>query len=1285
MNTSCVYFNQSFDKKRLKALISWILKTFGEKEALRVVEELKRTGFYNATKAGLSIGLNDLITPPQKASLIAKAQVTMNTTHQDFDGARITATERSQRIVDTWHQASETLRKEVVDHFNTYDQLNPVYMMALSGARGNFSQVRQLVGMRGLMADPQGRIISFPIQSNLREGLNLTEYFISCSGARKGVVDTALRTADTGYLTRRLVDVSHHVVVKRVICGTSNGIIVKSLHSNNKVLLPLKDRLVGRVLAQDISFPGPITELETRSNPPKGDTPLLPSPPGPIREWGRGEGVESGTDFTSENPVQTDQYSEEKAKSQNTLSGLNLSEANLKKKNSNLSSDRSKDRELGYAHSKTDYFIAQKDQEISPDLAFRISLIKQQVLIRSPLTCALNHEVCQLCYGWNLAQGSLVTLGEAVGVIAAQSIGEPGTQLTMRTFHTGGVFSGDLLHQIRAPHSGKVFFPKAFQGLLIRTAHGRIAFLTKTPGEIIITAKSETKSTTGPNVPGNTLLSELNLEKIRAKQGTNYQEIPILPLAYNTQTKNLDLQETRLSFQSLTMLFVRQGEEVEKNQLLAELSVFGQEGNQPVKSRQTIFSEFSGRIVEFRGGIIKMQEVDDEDEDEETDVMRFIDPGKSAKLGFFRILSTRIGATLKPKLLPTHFINNEKVASQISQKQPISIDLDDSTLKVPTLPAGLIDSKNLLSQKQSPSAYASNSSNRSTRVDHSSNLLANPSNSSNQNVNPYESPDLPSSKVDLIIIKNRKLSGKQYIEQQQKRREVGIETIEPIKRKMMNFDLLYLKTIAEEGDLVDSNYKCQMYDQKYVKDLNFWMTATMYCCKIKSIKNKMVYTNQHHISNNFSEPQKLLSGEIFKEPLIDVFLTDSEQTAFSLIKCNQSTSVENYSNRSTSFAPQPPDSSSPTPLLGVGELESGGIEAPIFTNTKKSGQSSVNLLSQINNSLKVDAKIGNYVNCGEKIGSKKGNPGVNQDINETQIILPASGKVIKISKTQIGIQKTQPVLFYSEANVHVQKDEWVTRGTPILTLTHETLITGDIVQGIPRIEQLFEARTAPPPGISDGEHLHETLHSQVREIFRKNWVKRPLPTAVRKSLQEIQQILVESIQKVYLSQGVLIADKHIEIVVRQMTCKAQILDSGNTGLLLEEVLSVQQIENANLATPGKKALYAPAVIGLTRSALESDSFISAASFQETTRVLSRDSIIGKSDFLRGLKEKVVIGDLISAGTGLDFYFVYTLLTHKQFKNVLKVPTFNQLDQQKESKFISLIPPSRSIIKKRRFF
>jgi DNA-directed RNA polymerase subunit beta' len=222
--------------------------------------------------------------------------------------------------------------------------------------------------------------------------------------------------------------------------------------------------------------------------------------------------------------------------------------------------------------------------------------------------------------------------------------------------------------------------------------------------------------------------------------------------------------------------------------------------------------------------------------------------------------------------------------------------------------------------------------------------------------------------------------------------------------------------------------------------------------------------------------------------------------------------------------------------------------------------------------------------------------------------------------------------------MHVRDGEWVERGAPILTLSYQKLVTGDIVQGIPKIEQFFEA-----PTTRDGEPLANNLQARARRSFDRLRRSGSAPKAVKGSIEDIQQALVEGILKVYLSQGVRIADKHLEIVVRQMTSKGHITDAGDTGLFRGEQVDLGRIERLNLATYGQRANYEPAVLGITKAALDSESFISAASFQETTRVLSRDTIIGKTDFLRGLKERVVLGDLIQAGTGLDDNINYGLL------------------------------------------
>ena len=339
-----------------------------------------------------------------------------------------------------------------------------------------------------------------------------------------------------------------------------------------------------------------------------------------------------------------------------------------------------------------------------------------------------------------------------------------------------------------------------------------------------------------------------------------------------------------------------------------------------------------------------------------------------------------------------------------------------------------------------------------------------------------------------------------------------------------------------------------------------------------------------------------------------------------------------------------------------GEISKQPLMDSLLTDSE---QTTFSLSELVSSKIDVTVQIGEYMKSGDKVVEKNGMP----------VVLGVTGKVIKLSKTEITLQNTQPVLFFTRGQVHVQDGQWVDRGTPILTLSHQTLITGDIVQGIPRIEQLFEAPTS-----KEGQLKFESLQSQVKEMFVSNLRKLPFPTAARKSIELIQQVLVESIQKVYLSQGVLIADKHIEIVVRQMTSKGRVVDSGNTGLFLNEVLPLSQIENANITTPGKKAFYIPTVIGLTRAALNSDSFISAASFQETTRVLSRDALTAKSDFLRGLKEKVVIGDLISAGTGLDVYTIYNRFVREEAFKKHSSPRYTlDIVQDKDASENSLLP------------
>ncbi len=337
-----VYQNRVFDRKELRALVAICYRLYGNEVTASVVNEIKRLGFGYATKSGTTISAMDIKTPPEKAEIIAKSERAVDEVTLQHRRGLITEDERYGKTVEIWTQATEEVTQATIAHF---DPFSSVMMMSESGARGTVQQIRQLAGMRGLMADPTGRIIDMPIKANFSEGLEVLEYFISTHGARKGLADTALRTADSGYLTRRLVDVAQDVIVREEDCGTNNGIWVTDLSQEGE---PFEERIAGRVAAGDVVAP---------------DGRVL---------------VSTGEEITD--PLARE------------IAALNL----------------------------------------------------ERVRVRSVLTCAATRGVCRHCYGRNLATGRLVEIGEAVGIIAAQSIGEPGTQLTMRTFHTGGVAGLDI-------------------------------------------------------------------------------------------------------------------------------------------------------------------------------------------------------------------------------------------------------------------------------------------------------------------------------------------------------------------------------------------------------------------------------------------------------------------------------------------------------------------------------------------------------------------------------------------------------------------------------------------------------------------------------------------------------------------------------------------------------------------------------------------------------------------------------------------------------------------------
>ena len=373
-------------KKQLGQIIDRCIKIHGTTTTSEVLDKIKATGFKYSTKAAITVAVCDAIIPKEKWDIVNAADAQVDEITSEYEYGYISAAEKSKRFIEIWNKATNDVTTALQ---NGLDRYNPIFMMADSGARGSISQIRQLAGMRGLIANTSGATIEMPIRSNYREGLNILEYFISSRGARKGLADTALRTADSGYLTRRLVDVSQDVIIREQDCGATDGLEIYEIRNGNELIEKLSERLVGRYLVDDLRDP------------------------------------QTGELIISKNKM--------------------LTEADAQKV---------------------------------------VDCGVERIKIRSVLMCRARQGVCAKCYGANLAHGNLVSVGEAVGVIAAQSIGEPGTQLTMRTFHTGGVAGGDItqglprveeLFEARKPKKmatlseigGKVRFEEAAKGSLL--------------------------------------------------------------------------------------------------------------------------------------------------------------------------------------------------------------------------------------------------------------------------------------------------------------------------------------------------------------------------------------------------------------------------------------------------------------------------------------------------------------------------------------------------------------------------------------------------------------------------------------------------------------------------------------------------------------------------------------------------------------------------------------------------------------------------------------------------
>ena len=1229
-----VFYNRIIDKKQLKQIMSWAFNEFGSMKASYLANKLKAIGFKYSTKAGLSISIEDLKVPPIKKNLIKSANKKVFYAELQVERGEITEVERFQKVINTWNTTSESLKDQVITYFRQTDPLNSIYMMAFSGARGNLSQVRQLVGMRGLMADPNGQIIDLPIISNFREGLTITDYIISSYGARKGLVDTALRTADSGYLTRRLIDVAQDMITREKNCNTKDGISLTEIIDGNNILISLQERIIGRVLAL------------------------------PLKNF------------------------------------------------------------------KTGKFIANSNQEITPLLAEQIINFNiDKVLVRSPLTCSSSRSICQQCYGWNLAYGNLIDLGEAVGIIAAQSIGEPGTQLTMRTFHTGGVFTTEPSRQIRAEFSGKIIFSKVLKIQSTRTQYGEIAYISENEGtlnlityenliiELEIHPKTLIFVKNNSFVRKNDILFELTSKtrKIGGEKAFKY--------VYANQSGQIYLENTK--FQEPTL----EHNATLKNKSNCILWIFsGQVFNVPFNSKiqlqpgslvckNQILAE--SKLISITEGKIHL--FSDKEHKQELNILR-----NSKSLNkinvyieetFNKIQDCMIyGSENRRIILNNIIISKDKKPSNIGELINInyrtktggtfySADFNEqreqrhikkNKIKVVGGTIFYIPEATYKINQNISQLYVKNGDYINANSEMFKNNIVNISGVIFIHKNKRSIKEIVIKPGQLILI-NKDKSIKSYDHQLMYPGEILLDHIK-INR------LSFTEISSINGQLFLGIYPIIRYEiVNFTNELNFFSSNSFQTSKdikigplktkfksSKKIKNylpiqivkQQILNEPITISNNFiskfdismgiQKRNKLRLNLVYLENIsINNFIPNElkkEETNINILVQNNQF-IEPYTNI-TSYQILIPEK---TEIISIKEqLLSKEKKVLLITNKdyKTIYLEQANVKYQKNKLTKLDNK------------------------GKNNFIFQNSGFIYKIIGNSLTLQKGNPYLFSQGARIEKRPGDLIKQGEKLGQLVYERARTEDIVQGLPRVEEILEARKpkfeatlAIRPGmVIDIKYTSSELHIWVvpnnylklqKDFYRINYSQRlliglfefinvgqalndapinphtildiyfsyfkslklftPYNSAYR-SFRKIQAILLNCVQAVYYSQGVSISDKHVEIIIKQMTGKVQITSSGESPLLPDELVELKQVYYINNCLRKKEhALFKPIILGITKASLKTNSFISAASFQHTTKILTEAAIQGKTDWLRGLKENVIVGRLIPAGTGFNTY------------------------------------------------
>ena len=1110
---------RTITKKILENLVHQTFSKFGVISSSSLLDSLKLLGFHYATNAGISINIEDLKTPDLKKNYIQTANTEIVDISKLWQQGFVSDTERFQTIIDSWNIATESLKNRIVEYYQNYDPANNLYIMAFSGARGNMSQVRQLVGMRGLMSDQEGKIIDLPIQTNFREGLSSIDYIISSYGARKGIVDTALKTADSGYLTRRLIYIAQDLIIREKDCKTEKGIIFL-LNKNTNI-----KNIVGRTLISS----------------------SLPS--------------------------------QEKVSSVKTNTILT--------------------------------------EEILEQFKKNVPVILN---LRSSLTCNSNGSICQNCYGWNLAHGKIISLGEAVGIIAAQSIGEPGTQLTMRTFHTGGIFTGELVKQITAGFSGKLIIPSELKTISYRTNHG--VLVSKLQQETILSLidwKGNTKQifleigsylyiSRSSFIRKDQLIAEYNTQTILP--GARKLKPIYSSLAGEIRFENLlvrkMLREKRILKvnQDDGVLWIAAGKVVCVPKETEYLYPTSLETKKPL-FRLKLVSPYQGLInfsdnnlvitsfeKQFSLNLIELKKIF------KNSIVKFSILVKNYQyidrytiigyLNFFPIYEGTIYSIRQKesKYLRTVLLITESDVWKINSDQINDFSFfQDKKIVVRT--GNLINSTLKL-----------NNSGFFLKKDGFKMIFQNatPIFLSRGTILKYKQGDFILEKKVIATLVNYTQQTEDIVQGLPKIEEL-IEARKPkVKAHLASRPGIFLNSTFLQN--IELNSFKRILQKHFIKCI-YTESSTVDTGieapvqnRSKRKKEKQTLYLVHNIS--LKDNITLFNNNIFKISLIpSTFLPIKKH-----VEENDSPRKKHPKENEFLFK----------------NLEDKNLEI-----NKKISLSTWNLKT---NFLKT-----------------------NQDL-----------KVYNYSKNKISsfltLRKEKDCIFKNKRE-------------DFILLTNEMgYIFLEYLNPILKYELPLTSKIIFEPGnfIDIGEPMTEgmiDIHELLQIFFKYHIMLDGVMEGTYRSLIKFQLLLVNSIQSIYQSQGVNISSKHIEIIVKQMTSKVVIKESGDTPLLPGELIRfslMTEIYKTLLQTetnlPYKIPKFEPILRSATNSSLSKDGFLSSAGFQETKRVLTKAAIEGSSDWLRGLKECIIIGRLIPAGSSFLNYKNY-LDNIYLFKNELK--------------------------------